>query len=371
MQKLRNIIDKLDRRITRLIEKRIKTAEEIAEIKNYINAPLTDLKREERVFQKIQSLTSLPMAKDSLRNIYRIFFEFSKASRSLMRQKNLPFHRIGIIGMGLIGGSIARILKAKKPEITISTIKRAGKNNFLAKKSGVLDKEFNNFNQLMENADLIILAVPIQKIIPLAKKIQSACGSRKNKLIVIDISSVKQKITMTFENMTNKKVEFISTHPMAGSEKSGFSNSQTSFFVKKPWIIVPHKKNSKNALENISKLILFLGGEPSTINAAEHDRLIAKASHLPFLLSCLLFSFVQDNKKALDLSGSGLQSMTRMAGGNADMHEQIFNNNAKNIKKELKLFTRFIKNKKLNNKNARKFFTDIKTAHNKFYGYFN
>ncbi|MBI5152379.1 bifunctional chorismate mutase/prephenate dehydrogenase [Candidatus Peregrinibacteria bacterium] len=369
MRHLRKIIDKLDKQIIHLIEKRVKTTEEIAEIKNRINTPLTDLKREEEVLRKIQNLAKSPMVKESLQSIYGSLFELSKVLRIFMRQKRLPFNKIGIIGMGLIGGSIARILKAKNPKIMISAVKRKSKNNFLAKKTGILDKEFDNFSELTENADLIILAAPIKKIIPLAKKIKNSCALKKGKLIVIDISSVKRKITAAFEKMTDEKIEFVSTHPMAGSEKSGFKDSKISLFIDRPWIIVQHGKNSKSALEDISKLILFLGGNLRAMSAAEHDKLIAKISHLPFMLSCMLFSFIQNSKNAFDFSGPGLQSIVRLAAGNADMHEQIFNSNGKNIKKELRLFSQFIKNKKLNAKNSCKFFDNIKTAYIKRYGY--
>ncbi len=167
------------------------------------------------------------------------------------------------------------------------------------------------------------------------------------KLLVIDIASVKQDIVSSFESLTNDHVEYISTHPMSGKEKSGFINSQATLFVNRPWIVVPHKKNSHNALERIQELIRYLGSDPMSLTAATHDQQAALVSHLPALISKAFLDFVHAvDPHSLKMAGPGFDSFTRLAHVNDQRRKEITTYNKEAIQKYFDMWlSHLIKNR--------------------------
>ncbi len=204
---------------------------------------------------------------------------------------------IGIIGLGLMGGSIA---KALKDDVVVDA----------------------DLKQIVSKADLIILATPISTIVSIAQEI--AALAQNKPLLVLDIASVKEEITARFEQLSNEKVEFISSHPMAGSEKSGYENSSETLFVGAPWVIVPHSKNTQRGLDEVEKLILRLGARPFRRQAKEHDEEAALVSHVPYVLSKAYLDFVRERRPdSLELAGPGFKSFTRLAQDNPVLRAEI------------------------------------------------
>lgn len=243
----------------------------------------------------------------------------------------VEFKKIAIIGMGLMGGSIAKRMKEKDPSIEIGSLTSANSDLLLARSTEVIDQLFSNWDTLALWADLVVLAVPLSAVVPIAKTI--ATLAPKKELIVIDIGSVKEEITAVFETLTADKVEFVATHPMAGKENWGFAHSASELFIDAPWIITPHLKNRRSTLQHICELISFLGGSPVEMQAQEHDRQVALISHLPALISQALLSFVAtQGKESLKIAGPGFQSMTRLAHDNPDLYRDIYQMNQKNIR---------------------------------------
>lgn len=237
-----------------------------------------------------------------------------------MRKATVFGRKIGIIGLGLIGGSIAKKLKEKG--YSISTVK--SKSPDIAKAKQILDRIFPTLNELLQNIDLLIIATPLSSILPIARKIKS-----DRPLLVIDVGSVKGAIVKEFSKLTCGQVEFLSTHPMAGTEQKGFDHADPNLFQGAPWIIVPHKKNRTN----IKPWIRLFGAKPMTLQADEHDRQVALISHLPYLLSKTLWDFVNEkDPKSLRIAGPGFRSMTRLARGNRDLFNEIVRFNRKNLK---------------------------------------
>jgi len=221
------------------------------------------------------------------------------------------FQKVGIIGLGLIGGSIAKALKAKG--YYVATVK--SKSPDVAKARKVIDRVFPTLNALIQEVDLLVLATPLSTIIPIAREIAS-----DRRLLVIDVGSVKGEIVREFERLTKGSVEFLSTHPMAGNEKSGFAASDPKLLEDAPWIIVPHAKNKTK----IASWIRMLGAKPLTMEADEHDRKTALVSHLPALISKTLWDFVQAKEpSSVKIAGPGFRSMTRLAHGNQQLMNEI------------------------------------------------
>lgn len=254
---------------------------------------------------------------------------------------NLP-NNIAIIGMGLIGGSIAKALKKRVPHVVLASLDQGYSDLGEAISQKVVDRLFASWEELLLWSDLVILASPLSTLSSVAEEIAKRSPKGK-KLLVIDVSSVKKEIVPTFEKLTAQNLEFLSTHPMAGKETSGFANSDPGLFQGCCWILSPHEKNQTASIEAISKFVEMLGGEAILIDPKEHDVKVALISHLPALLSRLYLGFVeQKDPESLKIAGPGFRSMTRLAKDNPQMQREIAELNCEEIRKQLTLFLRYI-----------------------------
>lgn len=224
-------------------------------------------------------------------------------------------HKIGIIGLGLIGGSIAKGLEGKK-EILLG-------------------------EEHLEEVDILVLAVPLSAILEIGEKL--AARQRKRPLIIFDVGSVKGEIARRFEALSSPWIEFVATHPMAGKEESGFEHSDAALFQGAPWIVTPHAKNTEAGLGAVEEIIRLLGARPLRMSGADHDRRAALVSHVPYLLSKALLAFAEERDPAcLAMAGPGFRSMTRLAKDNPEMRREIGAMNEKNIRHELVNFIAFL-----------------------------
>lgn len=363
--KLRKLIDEIDKEILKLLEKRFDLAKKILEEKIKKGLKLTDKKREEEIVNLLKRQISNLVFENLIEKIYPEIFEFSKKTALFLKNKKLPFKKFGILGCGLIGGSIIKALKIKNKNNLIFTVERKEDEDIkLALKEKYIDEVYRNLNEFLNNIEILILATPIETIIELAKKVAKEKVNKK--LIIIDTGSTKEKIVKEFENLTNKNFEFLGTHPMAGSDKTGFKNSSPLLFINQTWIITPHKKNKKEAIKKAVALIRYLGSKEMILTPEKHDLYIAYSSHLVFLISHILFKFVSKNKTILKTAGTGFQSTTRLASGNPLMYFQIYKNNYKNIRKVLNLFLRFVENNLPEIEKSFNFFQESKKSRDKY-----
>lgn len=247
----------------------------------------------------------------------------------------MQYKKVGIIGLGLIGGSIAKRLKANGCEVY--TVKSKSLDVERAKKW--VKKVFSALDELVQEIDLLVIATPLSQIIPIAKKIKAT-----RPLLIVDVGSVKEQIVKEFCKLTRKNVEFFSTHPMAGSEKKGFEASDADLFEKAPWIVTPHRKNRTS----LDAWIRSLGAKPISMSAKEHDEKMALISHLPTLISILLLKFAKiQDPKSLRIAGPGFKSMTRLALGNQELIKDFFKSNAKNIQILQRKWLKFIRDQSI------------------------
>jgi prephenate dehydrogenase len=241
----------------------------------------------------------------------------------------MSFKHVAIIGMGLIGGSIAKALKAQGTQI--ATLKGEYPDILLAQESKVCDLVMENWKELLNWADLVILATPLPAIGNLAKIIAEHHDGIKS-LTVIDVGSVKKEIATLFQTLTHPEIEFLATHPMAGKESWGFAESSKELFQDAPWVITPHEKNTPDRISQVKELIGRLSANPIEMSPEEHDREVALISHLPTLISCALLEFVTKKKpESLKIAGPGFQSMTRLARGNPAFYREINTMNQEEI----------------------------------------
>lgn len=336
LKKLRERIDWLDTQIASLLNERMRAADQVGKIKKDNKLIIKDSSREKQVLDQVEMMVQHPILKANIANIYGAIMQESRVAQQLYQHSSLPFRRIGIVGLGLMGGSICKALKMKDPSIEIGSLHHPSQDYALAREGEWIDHEYATVADLVKNSELIILATPISVIPPLAEEIKRHCRDIEN-LTVIDLASVKGEIVALFETLSDDRVEYISTHPMSGKEKSGFANSQATLYVGHPWVIVPHEKNSASRLDAVKELIRYLGSEPICLDACTHDQQAALISHIPSILSKSYFDFVcKMAPESTKMEGPGFRSFTRLAHDNPEMRSEIAQKNGNTIKSYLK-----------------------------------
>ena len=215
--------------------------------------------------------------------------------------------KIGIIGLGLIGASLLKSLQNKNYEfycVSASSFKKAEKYSKIA----------SNNIEIVKGCDVIFVCSTIEKTPEVLDKLNNILSK---KTLVLDVASSKA-------NLLNRKYNFnfILSHPMAGSEKSGFEAGDKDLFIGAKWLIEKHNKT-------VEKIIKDTGAIPLKIDMINHDKMCAQISHLPTLLSFLLFDIADDCAK--EIASSGFRDTTRLAMTNANLINDMVKNNFENI----------------------------------------
>lgn len=326
LERLRKEIDEINEKIIFFLKERVGITNEIAKIKEQNNLPISDPEREQAQNERVREIAiSYDLNPMVIEKMFGLFINYSKS-----KMEKTIFNRIGIIGLGLMGGSIAKSIKARNSDIKISAYDEMVSEIDLALSMNVIDNKFVSIEGLARWSELIIVATPLSEVCSVAKKLSDL--HLENSLIVLDISSVKRTILPILEELTTNRLEFVSTHPMAGREFSGFASSTETLFENNPWIITPHRKNKKETLQNVALWIEFLHAVSIHLNAEEHDEQVALISHLPYLISKFFLKFVvEKNADALKIAGTGFHSMTRLAKKPPVLTSEIVKNNSDRI----------------------------------------
>ena len=240
--------------------------------------------------------------------------------------------KIGIISLGLIGGSILKSLsKVNNIELFAYTT-----NNDTINKAKIytpnVSKDLNN----LKNCDIIFVCSPISKIESMLKKLN---GIISQNTIVTDVASVKSIFMNDCYNFI-----YIGSHPMAGTENTGFDYSNENMFYGAKWVITPNKNENIKNIEKLKNIITCTNAKPIIMEANEHDLAVALISHMPLILSQGLFKNIENNNNAKLLASSGFRDMTRLAMSNTQMAYDMLNYNGKNIDKAFKMLENSIKN---------------------------
>lgn len=245
------------------------------------------------------------------------------------------FGTVFIIGLGLMGGSLAIDLKKKKLAKKILGHSRKKSNLDWAKKHKIIDEAIYDLKEGIERADLIILGVPVEVIPELFKEIKAHA---KDEVLVIDLGSTKAQIINSAKKILPKKIHFIGCHPMTGLETTGVKSAQADLYKNKKCILTPVSSNKKN-LDKVKKLWIKIGSEVLMMNEKDHDKNLAFSSHLPQIISYVLDSTIQKNislKTLKTIIGNGYRDTTRIAGSGPEMWMDIIKQNRKNILVSLK-----------------------------------
>ncbi len=236
--------------------------------------------------------------------------------------------KIGIVGLGLIGGSLG--LKLQRLNHTIYGIT----NNELNEKKAK-EKKLANFVScdlsLLKKCELIILALPIKDLIIPSQRL---VASIPQETIVTDVGSVKEPIVNTWETLHPL---FIGSHPMAGTEKKGVDSGFEGLFKNAKWIITPTQNSDSNAVITISELIKSMDCEICQASPKEHDEAVSLISHLPIFLASTLIetAYTKNNQSLLNLTqklaATGFADTSRVGGGNEKLGLDVAMNNQINV----------------------------------------
>ena len=243
--------------------------------------------------------------------------------------------KIGIVGLGLIGGSIG--LKLQSLSHTTYGVTNNLVNEKKAKKRN-LTKVITCDLGILKECSLIILALPIKDLISPSKELIRAIPKNA---IVTDVGSIKEPIIKTWEKIHPL---FVGSHPLAGTEKKGVDSGFESLFKNAKWIITPTPKSDPNSIKILSKLITSMECEICQASPEEHDEAVTLISHLPIFLSSTLIETAHRGKdKSLlgltqKLAASGFADTTRVGGGNHQLGLDIAINNQTNLLNAIKDF---------------------------------
>ncbi len=230
---------------------------------------------------------------------------------------------IGFIGLGLIGGSIARGIKRVRPDIKILATMRTRSRLEKAKQDGIVDVILDGVDGQLKQCDIIFLCTPVEYNVRYLKEISPYL---KENAIVTDVGSTKADIHQAVRELHMEHC-FIGGHPMAGSEKTGYENSTDHLLENAYYILTPtpaSRPEDVEAMVNIAKLI---GSIPLVLEPDSHDQIVAAISHLPHIIASSLVNLVQAKDKEGEpmkrLAAGGFKDITRIASSSPEMWEQI------------------------------------------------
>ena len=244
------------------------------------------------------------------------------------------FNKIAIIGVGLMGGSIGLACKKRKIANKVIGICRRTTSAKKAIKFKAVDNVTLDLKKGVENADLVIIASPVSKIEPLTLK---AVKHMKKGAILTDVGSSKSLIVKKLEKITLGKINFIGSHPMAGSDKSGVWNAGADIFIGATLILAKTKRTSGKSLSILKKFWESIGCKVIILSPERHDNHASLASYLPHLVSFALAS--SQTKDSLKLAAGSLKSTTRVASSDPELWKDIFLSTKKPTLKAIKVFS--------------------------------
>lgn len=214
--------------------------------------------------------------------------------------------KIGIVGLGLIGGSIFKDLKKLNYEVIAVSQSQTGKDIY---------KDY----EILKTCNLVFVCSAMNKTLDILDKLESILLANTT---VTDVCSLKQ-----FVCRKKRPYKFVPSHPMAGTENQGFESSFEGLFKGAKWVLTPIYGED----EDLIKIINQLGATPVITTPQKHDEAVALISHMPMVIAQAIFKTAQDNELALEIASSGFRDMTRLAMSNTEMANDMVKMNSDNI----------------------------------------
>jgi cyclohexadieny/prephenate dehydrogenase len=248
----------------------------------------------------------------------------------------LPLPTLTILAPGLLGGSAALAARARSVASKIILWARRPETRLALREQPWCDAVADTAEAAVRDSDLVLIAAPVDRIVPLIEQISAHL---KAGAVVTDVGSVKGEIARLGHAALGTRAHFVGSHPMAGSEKTGWEHGSVSLFERRTCFVTPLRETSERAVEIVVRFWRDLGGEPVTLSPDEHDEIVAYISHLPQVLASSLCSMLaQKNPAWRNHAGGGLRDTTRIAGSNPELWRTILEQNRDEVLRALSAF---------------------------------
>lgn len=249
------------------------------------------------------------------------------------------WNKIAIIGVGLLGGSLGLAIREKNLAKHVVGYVRRKEVIEKCKAMGIVEYASCDLNEIISEADFIILCTPILQMRSLIEK---CIQNIKKGAIITDVGSAKTRVVSELEEITSAvDAYFIGSHPMAGSEKTGFEYASASLFKGAVCVVTPTEKSPQSVVEKVVDFWESVGARVLNLSPQLHDELVSRSSHLPHLVASQLVLYVLDSnypKEQAFLCATGFRDTTRIASGSPEMWKDIVIVNKEQIMKTLEEF---------------------------------
>ena len=246
--------------------------------------------------------------------------------------------RVSIIGLGLIGGSLARALHEKSGISDITAVDPNNASLEQAVRDGCISRGFNEVNEFVLESDVIFICTPVKST---AVYIEALSGKVKPGCIITDVGSTKSHI-IEYVNRMESPPCFIGGHPMAGTEKTGYSAGFAHLFENAYYILTPCNNTTDSDISLMTRIVESIGGIPVILDADEHDRITGGISHVPHIVASALVNLVREmdsnDGRMQMLAAGGFKDITRIASSNPEIWESITLCNRKHIAQLLEAY---------------------------------
>lgn len=245
----------------------------------------------------------------------------------------------GLVGLGLIGGSLAKALKRSQPDCRILAYTRSSETLRAAASQGIINEVCHSpGDPKFKECEYVFLCAPVGANIHALEQLKDSVSPS---CILTDVGSVKTEIHEAAARM-GLEGSFIGGHPMTGSEKSGILNSQAHLFENSYYVITPTSKTDESRIQKYKELVSALGALPIVMDYRQHDFITAAVSHLPHVIAAALVNTVHDLDSKEEymklIAAGGFKDITRIASSSPEMWEQICIENAENISQVMDTF---------------------------------
>ncbi len=245
--------------------------------------------------------------------------------------------RLGLVGLGLLGGSVAKAARAHGVADEIVAVGRDRARLEPALRDGAIDRAATDLAEGLRDVDFCVLATPVATLTALLPDVWRAVPSDA---VVTDVGSTKAAIVETAERLAaGRPLAFVGSHPMAGSEQAGYRVSRADLFRGATVIITPTERSDWHAVKRVGAFWEALGGRLVTLDPVTHDRATAAISHLPHLVAdALVDAVVRMDPRFLEVAGRGFKDTTRIAASDPHMWREIFQENRAGLAEALAAF---------------------------------
>ena len=245
--------------------------------------------------------------------------------------------KITIIGVGLIGGSLAKAIKNNNLAEVVFGFGRNLSRLELAQKSNIIDQYSIDISEALDGASIVVIATPVGTFESILRELKPYITEG---MIITDVGSTKTGIAKAAREILVEMAScFVPAHPIAGKEKSGFESSDAELFLNKKVIITPLEINTDKTINSLKKLWQDVGADVDFMSAESHDELLGMTSHLPHMLAFSLVNYlITQNPSASIYAAGGFKDFSRIASGDAVMWRDICLNNRDQIIAHIKSY---------------------------------